>query len=60
MKKITITIKTENAAFADGPKIEVARILRELADRIESHEERDWPEFTMDYNGNRVGKVVVE
>jgi hypothetical protein len=55
---ITITIKTGNAAFEDGEGYEVARILRELAERIE-----DQPNLhntyipLMDYNGNKVGEM---
>lgn len=52
-----LTIKTDNAAFKDAAGIEVARILRELADKVE-----DWPgknKFTIglrDGNGNKVGE----
>jgi hypothetical protein len=56
---ITITINTDNAAFENMAGIEVARILRKLADMIE-----DWPganEFTYgcrDANGNKVGSII--
>lgn len=60
--KVKITIKTDNAAFEGGPSFEVARILRELADRIEGH-----PHFSAghcqplhDYNGNQVGWLDVK
>lgn len=58
---IRIQIDTGNSAFTDGqepsqytPGPEIARILREIADRIE------WDDATaplplLDYNGNRVG-----
>jgi len=53
---ITIKIDTNNAAFADGGQNEIARILRELADKVE---ERGTPGGTkaaiMDINGNKVG-----
>lgn len=54
---ITITIKTENAAFEDGNKnAEVARILREIAFRLDEMDNY----VTMrvnDSNGNTVCKV---
>lgn len=57
--KITITLDTDNDAFADGNAgNEAARILRKAAQKIE-----DWPghnEFEcglMDINGNKVGKL---
>lgn len=58
MEKITLTINTGNSAF-DGENCEreVARILRDLADKIEGGRE---PESVMDYNGNKVGKVTFE
>lgn len=54
----TITIETGNAAFEDSPTTELARILRDLADRLE----RDGipPEHLRDINGNRVGHVTVD
>lgn len=55
--KITIEIKANNAAFADGNAgAEVARILRKWADKIET--QRDLEEMrlpAMDINGNKVG-----
>lgn len=54
---ITITIRTENAAFqAEQRAIEVARILRTLADRLLGGE--CLPENLRDANGNHVGNVV--
>ena len=59
--KVQIIIKTDNAAFEDDPTAEVARILRELAKRIDSH-----PHFSpgiqlrlRDFNGNEVGYCTV-
>ena len=52
---LTIRIKTSNAAFQDGNReAEIARILRELAERIESDE---YPAKLKDVNGNTVGTV---
>ena len=50
---ITITIETDNAAFSDKAH-EVARILRELARRIENRG-IDNISKVMDSNGNSVG-----
>jgi hypothetical protein len=51
-----LKIKTDNAAFTedgnDG-KNEVARILREIADKLEQGYEVGSPR---DYNGNKVGE----
>lgn len=47
----TLTFKTQNAAFDSG--VEVSRILREIADKVES----DYSEGTAkDVNGNTVGE----
>ena len=52
---VKIEIKTGNDAFQDGNYYEeLAKILRELADKIEHGNE---PEKLMDSNGNAVGKV---
>jgi hypothetical protein len=51
---IVIKIKTDNAAFEDDLGYETARILRELADRIESGSR---PETARDINGNKVCKI---
>jgi len=57
MMKFTITIECDNAAFTDDAAHEVARILREAADKLE----RGQTEFKlMDYNGNTVGRAKVE
>ena len=57
---ITITINTDNDAFYMQETIEVARILRDLARRIEGNEHFSaghWQPIS-DYNGNEVGQVV--
>jgi len=58
MERITITIQTGNAAFADYPSAEITRILRKLAQRFE--QDGIPPDVLLDVNGNRVGTVVVE
>ncbi len=55
---LTLTIETENAAFADGQQAaEVARILRQAASKIErgSHSGS-----LCDGNGNTVGRYDLE
>ena len=55
---ITIYMETDNAAFQDeGDATEVARILRKLADRIESGGLGDFA--LKDINGNTVGSMNV-
>ena len=56
MKNITISINTENSAFEDGDgNIELARILRDLASKVESGSNS---ETLRDINGNKVGTVI--
>ena len=50
----TIKIKTDNAAFTESKALEIARILRELAEKIERSDSLD--HVIMDYNGNNVGE----
>lgn len=63
-QKITITIETGNAAFANDAGWETARILRVLADQVEYHGILigvDGEACKLrDYNGNQVGVVTVE
>lgn len=49
---LTLSIKCDNAAFADDPGAEVARILREAASRFERG---DREVVLSDCNGNKVG-----
>lgn len=56
-----VRIETKNAAFdsddegGEAKRVEVARILRELADRFEQGSEASIPLF--DANGNKVGRA---
>lgn len=50
----TLRIETDNEAFADCPKAEIARILRETADRLESGR---YVNKLRDLNGNIVGSA---
>lgn len=55
---ITITINNSGAAFIDeSPREEIARILRELAIRIE---EGQTPTIVRDVNGNNCGTVDMD
>lgn len=51
-KQVRITIKTDNDAFVESPTGEIARILRKLAQDIET-DGGFGP--VMDINGNKVG-----
>lgn len=54
MEKITIEINTTNSAFEGCQEMELARILRKLADSLESGLA---PSRLMDINGNKTGQV---
>jgi len=52
-----LEIETSNAAFADDPAGEVARILRDLAERIEGYGVAPASAMSLrDANGNAVGE----
>ena len=55
MATVTLSIATDNAAFEDDPRAEVARILREAATKV-----LDTPHgFALrDLNGNTVGRLI--
>ena len=58
MKRLTLTITTENAAFADGNlEIEVAAILNNFATLFARGNR---PEIMKDANGNTVGRIEYE
>ena len=56
-----VEIATDNDAFYPEPGPELARILRKLAERIETAapDELTAPVRLMDYNGNTVGSAVL-
>lgn len=74
MEKINITIETENASFspmdeenateaevAAAKGEEAARILRELADKLEARgASTDTEIYCSDLNGNKVGKLTTQ
>lgn len=53
MKQFVLSIECENAAFNECEKEEVARILREVSDKLERGEEIG---RVRDFNGNLVGE----
>ena len=63
----TLKIETDNAAFTDvtddgfgGPDLEIARILRDVADKLENAEFYAGQSKTLrDINGNDVGRAKV-
>lgn len=55
--RYTVTIETRGAAFDDAPEFEVARILRAMADRLESSGILPAPRDT---NGNVCGSSRFE
>jgi hypothetical protein len=58
--KITLRLDTANDAFAEGEELEIARILRAVADRAESGELHAGALLPLrDVNGNKVGLVTV-
>jgi hypothetical protein len=59
MNNIKISIDTDNAAFDEYPVTETARILRKLANDLESGNAIDNAFSLRDVNGNVVGKVTI-
>ncbi len=55
----TLRIETENAAFAENLGGELARVLRDVADRLERSTCYD-ESILFDANGNRVGNYTLE
>ena len=54
-----IWLETGNAAFEDEPATEIARILRDLADKFDRGEAHGDSMPLRDINGNRCGAVVI-
>lgn len=57
MQRISITIKTTNAAFGEDPLYEAARILKNIA---EDYNEEYKPSTKTDFNGNKVCFITYE
>ena len=59
-RKFELKFDMENAAFEEAPELELARILRDLAARIEVSGAGVPSEYVIrDVNGNRVGEAYV-
>jgi hypothetical protein len=57
MDKVTIEIKTGGSAFEGYEEKEIARILRDIADKIENGYE---PTKPLDINGNSCGFIKIK
>lgn len=55
--RFTLYIRTGSTAFDDPPNIETARILRDIAERLEAGEDFNFYETLQDINGNDVGRA---
>lgn len=53
----TLRLDCANAAFAEQPEHEVARILRKLAEHLEQGEDFSKYRTLLDVNGNDVGRA---
>lgn len=60
MATFTLKVDTDNAAFADDPAPELARILRLVAERIEAGDEFHYYQTIRDANGNDVGRYALK
>ncbi|MCZ2397899.1 MAG: hypothetical protein LC100_15325 [Chitinophagales bacterium] len=59
--KFNFYVYLDNAAFEDNPSIELARIMRETADKIEqSGEIPKYYQNVRDYNGNIIGRYAAK
>ncbi len=54
--RATIVLNMDNAAFEDAPGIELARILRKLADDVENNGPENANDRLHDINGNSIGE----
>ena len=55
-----VKFDTDNAAFENDPSIEAARILRMIADRIETQGCPEFYQTIHDINGNDVGRYALK
>ena len=56
--RFNLHIYTDNAAFEPDPAVETARILREVADRVEKGDILSHYRTLLDINGNDVGRAA--
>ena len=60
MKTFTLKIECDNDAFDGDDNFEIARILRELAPRLEHPTSRPTASAVWDINGNKCGRWYFE
>jgi hypothetical protein len=60
MPKFLLNLSTNNAAFQPDPTPEIARVLRAVADRIESGDTYDTFRNILDENGNVAGTFALK
>ncbi len=60
MNAFHLSFKTDNAAFDGKHRFEIARILRETANRIEEADPVGQRRLIRDYNGNHIGSFYTE
>jgi hypothetical protein len=63
-KKFTLRFECESAAFVDegDPSFEIARVLRDIAARVETgelHKQPGYHKNAIDWNGNVIGTYVI-
>ena len=56
--KIKLWIDGDGAAFDETPASEAARILRDVANRMERGDSLDWSPL-YDFNGNKCGEITI-
>lgn len=57
--RFIVRLEADNAAFDEDPRYEIARILRDIADRVENGCELNLHQNARDINGNPVGTFVL-
>lgn len=60
MAVFTVKFDTDNAAFEDCRDYEIARILRNIADRVERDGCSGFFETVRDINGNDIGRFALK
>ena len=59
IETVSINFHCYNDAFDDSASVEIARILRDLAQKIESGDIEKGNRKVYDLNGNAVGEIVL-
>lgn len=59
MSEAKLTMNMDNAAFGECNGYELARILRDLADKVDGAQHDDDYWVAKDINGNTVGKLII-